>query len=388
MPELSSDSEEDLPDIVPCRAESALELEDTVLLEARTSEMSSSLRSRVLDDSRQRLIHLCHWNQMADFLNYLHRKKNSLKNPVRIKYVDQEGVDDTGLTKSLSSGLIQGMHDSLPGEDGAKVLPQDPYNMEEFGRMVGFILCHGGLKCPIFSPVFIKYICGAPVDIRVEDVPDPALRDLIRKVMAEPEGVTPSSNALELADMVGTARVQRQHLIKSALAYKVNVSNRASIDSFKTGLQELGVLSVLKENPEVACHLLCGDYQKAMSAEDIDSAFVRLYSEEGSNNRRLEQIMSRELSTFLQDCEDGDTGCTLADFLFFVAATRHIPPTGLVGDGGIATIQFMEGRRMPMASTCVSSLKLPRTLLEGMTFPSMMVMAIKSSPFIDNEDPH
>lgn len=86
------------------------------------------------------------------------------------------------MTKSLSSGLIQGMHDSLPGEDGAKVLPQDPYNMEEFGRMVGFILCHGGLKCPIFSPVFIKYICGAPVDIRVEDVPDPALRDLIRKV--------------------------------------------------------------------------------------------------------------------------------------------------------------------------------------------------------------
>lgn len=69
------------------------------------------------------------------------------------------------------------------------------------------------------------------------------------QVMAEPEGVTPSSNALELADMVGTARVQRQHLIKSALAYKVNVSNRASIDSFKTGLQELGVLSVLKENP-------------------------------------------------------------------------------------------------------------------------------------------
>ena len=75
---------------------------------------------------------------------------------------------------------------------------------------------------------------------------------------------------------------------------------------------------------------------------------------------------------FFSDNSEG-TGITLRDILIFVTGANQVPPMGF--DQPLK-IQFVEGHRLPSASTCSLTLHVPREIIEYGNFKEKFTLSI------------
>ncbi|XP_070183309.1 G2/M phase-specific E3 ubiquitin-protein ligase-like [Littorina saxatilis] len=357
------------------------------------------LKGLVEDNQRMQTIRLRQLHVLEDMVRWTERGHLSYKFPVKIAFLGQTGIDDKGLTRQTATYLIQGLSRSpvFVGEVGRLTLTSDTSALvakdggqcrcEVTGRLVGFILTHAGLPVNLFSQSLARLLCGEYDCIDLADCPDGQLRGQIQKVKDRDPRTFPSNEAQDLAEAVGfhglLTPTNKDVLLEASIAYRTSVSNRAQIQAFMKGLDETGVLSVLRGQSAAAVQLLSGSGIRPLTAGAVYDLFVVDFSVEGSNSRADEEIIMLELSFFLQACEQRESSCSLADVLEFCSGSRTIPPGGLGGFNSLPTIAFRTSG-LPTASTCACSLTLPRHLPENSTLKDVMEMAIVSSPNFDD----
>jgi len=133
------------------------------------------------------------------------------------------------------------------------------------------------------------------------------------------------------------------------------LSRFAAINDFQRGIRSIS--PKILENSSYANYFLKSN-TKVKAKDVIDLLEYMQLSEPGSNDRLREDDAILELELLLANIEEdgNEHGITLSDFLVFVTCLDRIPA---FSDFSKITVYFMNGNRLPEASTCTQTLKVP-----------------------------
>ena len=154
-------------------------------------------------------------------------------------------------------------------------------------------------------------------------------------------------------------------------------TRKQELDEFCTGLESLGLLSVIKQHPDVCFNLLCTDekaefgpveFEKCLSRPEVPNDFVQSQAYEWFN-------------TYITVNPKSDSfhgGCRLKALLHF-ATGYQVPPPGesLPHKVSIAFLPDDDHHQLPIAQACFGYLKLPTVHSSMAKFVEFMDMALK-----------
>lgn len=105
------------------------------------------------------------------------------------------------------------------------------------------------------------------------------------------------------------------------------------------------------------------------------------FSEQGSNNRQLENLVISHWNDYLQDIEEGETEVSFSDLLFFCTGCKEVPPLGCHEKIEFLHVPEKNGKlsNFPKANTCDCVLALPVTHKSYQSFKDSMTFAIANS---------
>ena len=107
---------------------------------------------------------------------------------VKVKFLGKLGADFGGPRRECLQKIIAGLTQSgifqgeigylLPSPIIPKLADKSVYNS---GRMLSFVICHGGPAPRIFHDLLVDYICGKAVP-KAEDIPQSDIRVVVMKM--------------------------------------------------------------------------------------------------------------------------------------------------------------------------------------------------------------
>ena len=187
-------------------------------------------------------------------------------------------------------------------------------------------------------------------------------------------------------DMAGAIRVMQtkadvEKVFQLTINWHVLGRCESSYNSFKEGLQTLGVLEAIVARPKLLKDVFCYKVQ-CLTAVLMESIFkVSKRAEEGSNRRSPESLVLSYWNDVLQGAEEDSIGISLAEILFFALGCKALPPLGICGE-----VQFLHDAekdgnlfRLPKANTCACIIKLPVVHNDYNSFKDAMVFGIKNA---------
>ena len=166
-------------------------------------------------------------------------------------------------------------------------------------------------------------------------------------------------------------------LCKSSVIYRT----KAAIDQFVDGLETVGLLRYIKENPASFKEMFC--YAKfPLTVASFRKLLTVNYTEPGSNDdnkaREGEEATVLWWEDFLDKLDQSDPEGLLPQLLIFITGADNIPFLGFHKN---IDIEFFDIdprlRRFPMTSTCGLRLKLPRGIPSYEEFEGLIIRAIK-----------
>lgn len=154
-------------------------------------------------------------------------------------------------------------------------------------------------------------------------------------------------------------------------------SRKQELDEFSTGLESLGLLTVIRQNPDVCLSLLCSDenaefgpveFNNCLSRPEVPDDFVQVQTYEWFNTYISENPKS---DSFLG-------GCRLKALLHF-STGYQVPPPGesLPHKVSISFLPDDDQHQLPIAQACFGYLKLPTVHSSMAKFVEFMDMALK-----------
>ena len=181
------------------------------------------------------------------------------------------------------------------------------------------------------------------------------------------------------------------------------LSSKGQIDQLMEGLNEHGLLSLMRKYPECA-QLMLLNGTETLTAQAMIDLFNVEYSSCGSNNRQKEEASTIMFYDYLQDiegrkiiflrivlmylnCTDGNVFLStepktvkmaMQTVLQFITGSSCIPPLGFDSS---PTINFCHDPAvtLPMSNTCSLSITLPTAIVNAETFSSRMTFGIGNS---------
>ena len=178
-------------------------------------------------------------------------------------------------------------------------------------------------------------------------------------------------------DMAGAIKVMKtkadvDKVVQLTINWHVLGKCKSSYNSFKEGLQALGVLEAMVAHPKLLKNVFCYKGQ-CLTAVLMESIFkVSNRAEEGSN---------RKMQKVLQGAEQDSTEISLAEILFFASGCKSLPPLGIRGE-----VQFLHDvekdgnlSRLRKANTCACIIKLPVVHNDYNSFKDAMIFGIKNA---------
>nr|XP_055049529.1 G2/M phase-specific E3 ubiquitin-protein ligase-like isoform X1 [Misgurnus anguillicaudatus] len=316
------------------------------------------------------------------------RKQFNPKMRLDVVFVDTCGlgegaVDNGGPTREFLTLVLRDLLNShfFVGPASVKNLGLDSIGLSRGTyRIVGMILSvclvHGGLGPPVFSNRLLCQLIGEPSPpVDIMEVDDADLRQQLQKIQEAKtveetrEAANVAANNLSLLGSLTVIRTlsDRDDILSSSLNYYLEGRLDAPLRQLKEGLETLGVLQALKNNPCLR-DLFVGGPPAPLTAKQITDLFKVCYSEKGSTRRVEEERAVGQWRDWLIDLEGGDAvlpwneniQITLEDVLMFSTGTNRIPPHGF---DELPTLGFLhadkEQRQFPEANTCGLILRLP-----------------------------
>eukprot|EP00731_Ephydatia_muelleri_P016024 Em0009g448a len=327
--------------------------------------------------------------------------------PFKVTFIGEPAVDLGGPLREYFTVMMRAIakNSSLfEGRTGQRVLRSNVSAVLEktylhVGRMMGASLLQGGSPPTFLANSIVDYMLYGieGVQLRINNIPDIALQ----KVLKELEDASSVSEFQGLLDNpVLSHRIQlgidkpsthyhltdKSHILRILCIHQTILSSKGQIDQMMEGLNEHGLLSLMKKYPECARVMLSNATEVLTAAAMIDLFQVE-YSSCGSNNRQKEEASIIMFYDYLQDIEDGKVFLSteptkvqmaLEKVLQFTTGSRSIPPLGFDSS---PTINFCHDPAvtLPTSNTCSMSITLPTAIINVDTFSSRMTYGIGNS---------
>ena len=159
----------------------------------------------------------------------------------------------------------------------------------------------------------------------------------------------------------------RSHLIQHLLENEIIYSRKMEIEQFSEGLQVMGLLQILRENPTVSYELLCHDPKLKLTVENFLSQ-VNLqepsdYSEKQSYNWFLKFVNSADDNVLIS--------------LQFITGHKSISPCGLPHQICIKYLADDDAASLPKSSACLAIINLPTVHSSEKKFMESLAVALK-----------
>ena len=187
--------------------------------------------------------------------------------------------------------------------------------------------------------------------------------------------------SLELAGVSSFVRKpeDRFQIIKDVSWWYVVGRTTPALESFKEGLNTLGVLSAIKCQPKAFQQVLC--YQeKILDAAKFDALFKVERSEQGTQRFVTKSRVLMHWRELLDDIEDSNAGLLFSEVLAFATGSPTVPPCGFNPALKIEFIHFAsDDDKFPTANTCSCILRLPTIHTCYEEFKEALKFGIKNS---------
>ena len=315
----------------------------------------------------------------------LTRKSFSPQNKVSVKFCDDIGrpegaIDQGGPKREFFTLALEWIVNSqiFCGTEKNKFLSCNAtchLNDHYFyaGQIIAMSLVHGGPAIRCFSPglyhSLVHGVRSASVDI--SDVYDPDLRNYLLALIncqSVPDAQTcltqPSFQTV--LDLAGTLKQVKslddiQMIANETARWFLLGRVCSSLERLKDGLNVLGVLGAVFENPDIFRPAFCYVPQP-LTVDLLSSLFTNTTrSELGSNAHAKESLILSFWNDYLQDVEEHTVDVSFRDIMFFSTGCKDVPPLGL--DMSLAFLHKPEGNgllsKFPKANTCSCKLSLP-----------------------------
>ncbi|XP_018409660.1 PREDICTED: G2/M phase-specific E3 ubiquitin-protein ligase [Nanorana parkeri] len=205
----------------------------------------------------------------------------------------------------------------------------------EAGRMLAIALVHGGLPPGFLSQTLFACLISDSQHVQpvLEDVADPDVLEAIvtiqscQRIGELKEAIFHYFDYLQKTDTLRLVQSvsDKVHLVKNMLTYHVIHRVQEPLESFKQGLQTLGVLEKIQAYPAAFWSVLCMKPER-LTAEAVAELFTINHN---ANSDIIHKYNAANLwKKYLQDSEDGATAVSLEDILSFATGLDCIHPAG------------------------------------------------------------
>ncbi len=329
------------------------------------------------------------------------KKSFSPKNKISVIFTDDAGISEgaidmggptreflTMLMNTISrSSLFVGSEENRLLSCFSKELQDGDYFLA--GKIIAVSIVHGGPGPENFSPILFDSIVKGPeaVKVSVDDVFDHEAKQQLRRLQdcTSISSIGACLDEMEaLIDFSGVNPMVRHpddrfRIIEDVSKWLVVGKTRPALESFKNGLNTLGVLEAIRAHPTAFKAILCYN-EKSFNANTFQSIFRICRSEQGTEKYVTESKVIMHFRDLLQDIEENDSDLSYPEMLAFTTGSLQIPPGGFISN---PTIEFLHSnnndeRKFPIANTCSCILRLPTFHKEYSTFKESMEFAIKN----------
>ena len=329
------------------------------------------------------------------------KKSFSPKNKISVMFTDDAGnsegaIDLGGPTREFLTLLINYINRSslFVGNEESRLLSCYSKELRDgdyflAGKIIALSIVHGGPGPESFSPILFDSIVQGPEDVKVsvDDVFDHEAKQQLRQLQ-DCTSVSSISGCLDgmeaLIDFAGVNPMVRHpddrfRIIDDVSKWLVVGKTRPALESFKSGLNTLGVLEAIRVQPSAFKQVLCYNDRK-FDATTFESIFRIQRSEQGTQKCVTENKVIMHLRDLLQEIEENDSDLTYTEILAFTTGSSKMPPAGFTTK---PTIEFLHSngsdeRTFPTANTCSCILRLPTCHQEYSTFKESLEFAIKN----------
>ncbi|XP_058277101.1 G2/M phase-specific E3 ubiquitin-protein ligase isoform X3 [Hirundo rustica] len=254
----------------------------------------------------------------------------------------------------------------------------------EAGKMIAVSLVHGGPPPGFFSKTLFNCLVYGPENVKptLEDVADVDVAQTIKTIKHANNLSSLQSTLQDCCEFLAaagclrpvTALCDKNVLVNDILISHVIKRITLPLESFRQGLNTLGVLEKMQMHPDVFSSILCHKPER-LSAENVCDLFTIHSSSDVSKDEGADFWMG-----YLQDVESGESVVTFEDILLFATGSCYVPSIGFDPE---PTIKFLH-IRYPIGNRLLNCLELPITKTYQQ-FKNIMELTIRNTIRIERE---
>ena len=357
-----------------------------------------------IDSSSISKFNICRSDICNGIVRGMTRKSFSPDKKVSVKFTDNvglsEGAVDLGgpmrefftlaIEKVTSGKLFCGKELERFLSPDAKALKQDEYFYA--GQLFAMSLVHCGIGRRCLSPILFDSIINGPseVFVPIQSLYDQELQISLQQLMSavsvhEANEVIAEKNLEAILKLAGTLRFMSsvsdvKDVATETAHWYVLGRTRSAFESFKNGLNCLGVLDSMLCNPNSFHQVMCF-HEQVLSSATFDKLFTVCRSEEESNKWKVESKHLAFWADLLVDIDEGECSISLSDILFFASGLKVVPCRKLSMELTFLHDPETNGElsKFPKADTCSCVLYLPTTLSLYDDFKTTFVFAVQNA---------
>ncbi|XP_033939750.1 uncharacterized protein [Pseudochaenichthys georgianus] len=242
------------------------------------------------------------------------QKRSSPKNPLRVSFIGESGIDHGALRKEFLTEMMAGVERKFFQGGSTGKTPKysiTDYHKEHFktaGEIMAVSIVQGGPPPNFFREWCYGYISTGEMDrdsISKEDVTDPELSQLMEEVeMAEPEAMYDLLDRITACGYSGHATWERKEEIIKAIILHSSVRILPMLQQICSGMKLYGLCEMIVQQPHHFRDLFVPGLHEKPDAEFLMGAISPVFSELGSLRRQRESRIINFLQDFIQNIED------------------------------------------------------------------------------------
>ncbi|KAF1376293.1 hypothetical protein PFLUV_G00209440 [Perca fluviatilis] len=297
------------------------------------------------------------------------QKKASPKNPLRVTFLGETGIDNGALRKEFLTEMVTGIQSRFfVGGDNGKtpkysMTDMDKHHFKTVGEILAVSIAQGGPPPNFFMDWCYNYMSTGELDqeaITEMAVTDPELIDLIQEIRA-----ADNTSLMECTDRIlscgytGPVSIEkREDILRSIVLYST-VRLLPMLQQICSGMKLYGLLSLVQKEKDICRQLfVLGSFSK-VDADFLVKSLSPVFSEKGTMRRQRECRVVNFLQDFIQDMEDEEDGINtvlpesasedegdkevlinVGKFCQWLTGQAHIPLSHADREGFSITIEF------------------------------------------------
>lgn len=316
-----------------------------------------------------------------DCFSYYKNPNFDPETPIRIKFENQPGIDAGGLTRQFFMLVSHQIIDKLFEGNAGNMLPKTSANtiLSEIyvavGKVIAHSIVHGCQGLPFLSPAVYNYICSGSISkaarfVTLEQVANGVYVHYIKEITdADSEllhTLSQDENLIQIIEEVGEVCILNETtkfiIIQSMMIHDIIVKRKASLDQLRCGLQILGVLRAITNNPDSMAKFFIQSTNE-ISPEALVSKLEFAANELATESNK--EKLRFALSTFTNE--------DINKLLLFVTGTSNI--FSLYPSQKIK-VRFLQVDEI-CASTCDFSLVIPDGIEDVDMMKSALIVAME-----------